>query len=298
MQCCFVFVSSSWPQCHPVALSSRDLLFTSVQIRSCEKATRNLNKNYTAAPVRVCVREGDSRTTVPGAVKGNSWETKAKLPKAIPGSRGKRCFSSLPPCLSMPWAGRASQSLFGPFRAGAVLPLWAWKQVAPGGWAMLFVSLPALPASSGNLRELIPRKGVSDHHLPCTLPVPSQSSHCFHHAPQSCYRTVSLHGNSHNDQGPGGFLHPGDFFLDDFVSPALRANSTRVSYCMSSWFLHSSLPCSLSHSWHMPKFVEGISVTSVFHQLPWDFSVLFWRVKRNFIHDLAEDTWPRVGLSL
>lgn len=196
----------------------------------------------------------------------------------------------------MPWAGRASQSLFGPFCAGAVLPLWAWKQVTPRGWAMLFVSLPALPASSGNLRELSPRKGVSDHHLPCTCTFPIQ--------PLFPPCTTELLQNSfppwQQTQWPrsGWFSSSWRFFLDDFTSPALRANSTRVSYCMSSWFLHSSLPSSLYDSWHMPKFVEGISVTSVFHQLPWDFSVLFWRVKRNFIHDLAEDTWSRVGLGL
>lgn len=81
---------------------------------------------------------------------------------------------------------------------------------------MLFVGVPALPTSPVNLRKLRPRKGVSDHHL--HRAIPPQSSHCFHHAPQSCNRTVSIHGNRHNGQGPGGFLHPGHFFLDDFTS--------------------------------------------------------------------------------
>lgn len=131
-------------------------------------------------------------------------------------------------------------------------------------------------------------------HLACTFPIQPLFPLC----------TTELLQNSfppwQQTQWPrsGWFSSSWRFFLDDFTSPALRANSTRVSYCMSSWFLHSSLPSSLYDSWHMPKFVEGISVTSVFHQLPWDFSVLFWRVKRNFIHDLAEDTWSRVGLGL
>lgn len=158
-----------------------------------------------------------------------SRETHRKLkpnyPRPLLGVMGKGVSPLSLPVSPCPGLAEPGQSLLADFVLGAVLPLGACKPAAPQGWAMLFVSLPALPTSFVALREQSPRKGVSDHHLPCTLPVPSPSSHCFHHAPQSCYKRVSLHGNRHNDQGPGGFLHPGEFF-QWFYIPTLRANST------------------------------------------------------------------------
>lgn len=146
------------------------------------------------------------------------WKLKPNYPRPLLGVVGKGVSPpSLPvsPCPGLPEQG---QSLLAHFVLGTILPLWTCKQAALWGWAMLFVSLPALPAPLVALREQSPKKGVSVHHLPCTLPVPSWSSHCFLHAPQSCYKRVSLHGNRHNDQGPGGFLHPGEFFRWFYVS--------------------------------------------------------------------------------
>lgn len=85
----------------------------------------------------------------------------------------------------------------------------------------MFAILPALSAALVALREQSSRKGVSDHHLP----VPSWSGHCFHHAPQSCYKRVALHGNSHSDQRLGGFLHPEEV-LDGFTYPELSPELT------------------------------------------------------------------------
>lgn len=51
--------------------------------------------------------------TIPGAGERNTSETKAKLPQAVAGSRGKKHFSFLHPCHSLPWAYRASAEPFG-----------------------------------------------------------------------------------------------------------------------------------------------------------------------------------------
>lgn len=114
------FISSSQPQCCLVAQSFADLLLNSVQIRLLyivlQRDSRDLNKNYSNTAVCVCLWEREQeKLTVPGAAEGSASETKAKLPQALAGSRGKRCFSSLPPCLSLPWAGRARAEPFGRF---------------------------------------------------------------------------------------------------------------------------------------------------------------------------------------
>lgn len=74
---------------------------------------QNLNKNYSAAPVSERGREQD-KLTVPGAVKGNTLGTKARLAQAIPGFMGKGVsLLSLPvfPCPGLAEQDRAFLAL-------------------------------------------------------------------------------------------------------------------------------------------------------------------------------------------
>lgn len=110
MQHFFVlFVSSS--QCHLVALSSRDL-FISMQIRSCKKTAWNLNKNYSSAPVCVCVRERDTRTNNTFLVQSREthWKLKPNYSRPFMGVVGKGVsLLSLPvfPCSGLAEQDRA-----------------------------------------------------------------------------------------------------------------------------------------------------------------------------------------------
>lgn len=185
---------------------------------------------------------------------------------------GKGVFP--PSILVTPWPELSEQvqSLSTDALFGAILLLGTFpplcKQAAPWQvWARLQMSLLAPPTFLVALREQIPRKGVSHHHLPCTLPAPSPSSHCFHHAPQSCYKRVSLHGNRHNDQGPGWFSSSWWIFLAGFTSPIVKANFTLTQFPIalvagSSIVLNSSSEISHSHFCQKPKFVGRVSMAT------------------------------------